>query len=120
MRSYECTIIVSPGLGEEALRSAEKKYAEIITSGGGEITKMEEWGKRRLAYEINHHEEGYYLFYKFRCENPTLEELSRRLRLDESVLRHLIVKDPIATGGEPKIDPDSVTSSRRGIEDEES
>ncbi len=108
LKSYECTIIISSSTGEADVKDYAKKYANVIESGGGELTQLENWGRRKLAYEINHIEEGYYLFYKMRCENRVLEELNRLLRLDESVLRHLIIRDSIATGDESKIDPNEV------------
>ena len=93
MKDYECAVIVAPGLSPEALKDSTKRYAEVITSKGGTLTKIDEWGKRSLAYEIKKHREGYYYFYKFQGDNSVLRELNRQLRLDENVLRHMIVKD---------------------------
>ncbi|NIM19644.1 MAG: 30S ribosomal protein S6 [Candidatus Latescibacteria bacterium] len=118
MRNYECTIIVSPAVGDDELKNVAKKYAKVIASGGGELTKLENWGKRRLAYEIDHNDEAHYLFYKLRCENSVLHELNRMLRLDEMILRHMVVKDSIATGEEPKIDSETALSAEE-VEKEE-
>jgi len=103
LNNYECIIIVSPEAGEPASKDSAAKYAGVIISGGGEITKMEDWGKRRLAYEINKLYEGFYTLYNFRAESPVLGELDRQLRLDETVLRHLIVRDTLATGTEARV-----------------
>lgn len=103
MNNYECIIIVSPAVGETASKDSAAKYARVIVSGGGEITKMEDWGKRRLAYEINKLHEGFYTLYNFRGDRAVLGELDRQLRLDETILRHLIVRDVLAAGTEPAI-----------------
>lgn len=103
MNNYECIIIVSPDAGETGAKESAFKYAKTIVTGGGEITKMEDWGKRRLAYEIEKFQEGFYTLYNFRAERSVLTELDRQLRLDESVLRHLIVRDVLATGNETRI-----------------
>ncbi|MBI4720135.1 MAG: 30S ribosomal protein S6 [Chitinivibrionia bacterium] len=103
MYNYECIVILSPDSAETAAKNSSQKYAGVIVSGGGEITKMEDWGRRRLAYEINKQSEGCYILYGFRAANAVLTELDRQLRLDETVLRHLIVRDVLATGTEAKI-----------------
>lgn len=114
MRSYECGIVFYPSLGNEDVQTGLKKYAQIIDSSGGELTRVESWGKRKLAYEIDHQSEGFYYFYKFRGDNELLTELGRQLRIDESVLRHLIVKDELAKGDEPKVGIDSFEAVESG------
>jgi small subunit ribosomal protein S6 len=103
VRSYECAIVFYPGIGDDGVKTGMTKYAQVIEERGGELTRVETWGKRRLAYEIDHQTEGFYFFYKFRGTNDILNELGRQLRIDETVLRHLIVKDELAKGDEPKI-----------------
>jgi small subunit ribosomal protein S6 len=94
MRSYECAVIFYPGLDDEGLKAGTTKYSGIIFSGGGEITRLEKWGKRKLAYEINDQSEGHYFLFRFRCESNVLDELGRQMRIDEEVLRHLREKNP--------------------------
>jgi small subunit ribosomal protein S6 len=118
LKNYECTIIVAANTGDDGAKSAAKKYANVITTGSGEITQLEDWGKRKLAYEIDHHQEGHYIFYKLRCDNEVLRELNRLLRLDENILRHMIVRDPLAIGDEPKVDPDETLSAGMGEKEE--
>jgi len=118
MRSYECAVIFYPGLDEESLKAGMKKYAGVIDSGGGEITRLETWGKRKLAYEIDDQSEGHYYFYRFRCENKVLDELGRQMRIDESILRHLIVRDELATGDEPKIALSELAPAERVVREE--
>lgn len=117
MKNYECTIIVVSGVGDDGLKNSARKYAEVIQNGGGEVTQLENWGKRRFSYIIDHQAEGYYIFFRMRCDNAVLDELNRLLRLDESVLRHLIIRDEIATGDEPKIEIETVLTG--GISDKE-
>jgi small subunit ribosomal protein S6 len=101
VRSYECAIVFYPALGDDGVKQGLSKFLGVIDGQGGEITGVESWGKRKLAYEIDHQTEGYYYFIKFRGKNELLTELGRQLRIDESVLRHLIVKDELARGDEP-------------------
>jgi small subunit ribosomal protein S6 len=108
MRSYECVVIFRPTAGDDELKVGTSRFANVIAGQGGEITGLEGWGKRRLAYEIEDHLEGHYFLYRFRGRNEVLDELNRQMRIDESVLRHLIVVDELAKGDEPKIEPDKV------------
>jgi small subunit ribosomal protein S6 len=108
MRSYECAVILQPAVSEERLKASTAKYVDVIATGGGEITRVETWGKRRLAYEIMKQPEGHYFFYRFRGSGSLIEELGRQMRIDEDVLRHMIVRDELATGNEPGLDPATV------------
>jgi small subunit ribosomal protein S6 len=114
MRSYECAYILAPGSSEETLSGSVRKYARVIAAGGGEVTGVETWGKRRLAYEIQHNSEGYYYFFKFRAKKDLLGELGRQLRIDENVIRHMIIQDELAKGDEPKVDADTVEAVKSG------
>jgi len=118
LKNYECTIIITSNVGDDGVKSTAKRYADVITTGGGELTQLEDWGRRKLAYEIDHHQEGHYIFYKLRCDNAVLNELNRLLRLDETILRHMIVRDALATGEEPKIDPAETLSAETGEKEE--
>ncbi len=93
MKDYECAVIFAPTLAGEVLANATKRYADIIASQGGELTEIDDWGKRGLAYEIKFHREGYYCFYRFKGGDAVLNELGRQLRIDEAVIRHMIVRD---------------------------
>ena len=93
MKDYECAVIFAPTLAGDVLAGATKRYADIITAQGGEITEVNDWGKRSLAYEIKFHREGYYCFYRFKGGQAVLNELSRQLLIDEAVIRHMIVRD---------------------------
>ncbi len=112
MRSYECAVIFAPTLAEDEVDAGARKYAAVVADHGGEMTRLETWGRRRLAYEIQHHGEGYYYFYKFRGDGRVVDELGRQLRIDESVLRHMIIRDELATGDEPAVDPSKLEIER--------
>ncbi len=111
MRSYECAVILQPSVSEEGLKGSTAKYVDVIARGGGEITQVETWGKRRLAYEIMKQPEGHYFFYRFRGSNDLILELGRQMRIDEDILRHMIVRDELASGEEPKLDPATVEAT---------
>lgn len=113
MRSYECAVIFRPTLGDDTLRARTTKYIDVIAGTGGEITRLETWGKRRLAYEIDDFTEGHYFLYRFRGVGGVLDELGRQMRIDEEVIRHLIVIDELASGDEPALDPKNVEVSVR-------
>ena len=113
MRSYECAVIFRPTVSDDGLQAGTIKYANVIESNGGELTKLETWGKRRLAYEIEDHFEGHYFFYRFRGNNGVLGELGRQMRIDEDIIRHMIVVEELATGSEPRIAADELQPTVR-------
>jgi small subunit ribosomal protein S6 len=118
MRSYECAVVLHPAVGDDGLKTSTAKYVDIISRSGGEITRVETWGKRRLSYEIMKQAEGTYFFYKFRGANTLVDELGRQLRIDEQVIRHMIVRDEQAEGNEAKLDPANIELSHRAPERE--
>ena len=120
MRSYECAVILHPAVTEDGLKASTAKYVDIIAGKRGEITKVETWGKRRLSYEINKQPEGHYYFYRFRGDAALIAELGRHLRIDEQVLRHMIVRDETAVGDEVALAPGTVEATMRAPEPEES
>ena len=90
--TYESVIILSPQLDEEALENAINRIQDVIKNGNGEVTKVDRWGKRRLAYEIKDLTEGYYLLVEMDAPSATAQELDRVLRISDDVLRHLIIR----------------------------
>jgi len=96
MRNYELMFILRPDLEADAVQANVEKFANIITDNGGEVTKNEVLGKRRLAYEIQKHRDGIYVLYNFRAHAETVKELDRILRISDDVIRHIIVKDVVA------------------------
>lgn len=92
MRDYELIVIISPEVPEEEVPTNIDKIGEFITSKGGSITQVDRWGKRRLAYTINHFKEGNYVLTKFKIEPATTAELEANLRISEKILRHMLIR----------------------------
>lgn len=92
MRDYEVVYIFDPALERPAIEQKLERFHQVITAAGkGEITAVDHWGKRSLAYPVKKHESGYYVVVRFRADPSNLDELHRVVKLDESVLRHLVV-----------------------------
>lgn len=92
MRKYELMYILRPELDQEALQAVVEKFQGVI-SNGGEITKHEVMGKRRLAYEIQKLREGIYVLVNFTAEPAVVTELDRQLKIADEVIRHLVTND---------------------------
>ena len=93
MRPYESTFILIPTLDEKGVAQEVTSIKELITSHGGEITSEKEWGRRRLAYPIRDFQEGVYHILRFQLGNEGLQELYRSFKLNENVLRSLVIRD---------------------------
>lgn len=93
MNKYELIYIIDAGLEETARKELVGRVSALITDNGGEIDKVDEtWGKRRLAYVIDHKTEGWYVLVNFRGSAELPREIERNLGINENVLRSLIVK----------------------------
>ena len=91
-RDYELVLIVSPEVKDEVLETTIANVSQFITGKGGAISEVEQWGKRRLAYPIQHFMEGSYVLIRFKLE-PTLgRELEANLQISEELLRYLLIK----------------------------
>ncbi len=91
MNSYETLFVVNPNLSEEDTKAVIDKFTAIIGENGT-VTEVKEWGKRRLAYPINYINEGYYVLVDFEAAAELPAELERRFRIDENVLRSIVVR----------------------------
>ena len=92
MKNYELSLVFISTLSEEEKVANLEKVKELIARFGGNVTNVDDWGKRKLAYEINKQKEGFYYFIQFNAETSTPAELESRLRITETVLRYLIVR----------------------------
>lgn len=92
MRKYELMYIIRPDVEQEAVQALVEKFQGVI-SNGGEITKHEVMGKRRLAYEIKKLREGIYVLVNFTAEPAVVAELDRQLKIADEVIRHLVTND---------------------------
>jgi small subunit ribosomal protein S6 len=99
MRPYEVMVILEPALEESAVQQLINRSSEVLTSAGSTVNRVEKWGKRRLAYELNHRTEGYYVLFDVSSEPAPMDTLDRMLRLADEVLRHKIVRIPETAAG---------------------
>ena len=93
MKKYELIFILKADVPEAEMEVRVERVREILGAHDGEITQENHWGVRRLAYEIEYETRGNYMFLRFKSEGSAVAELDKFLRLDDQVLRHLIVVD---------------------------
>ena len=92
MNKYELALVVSAKLEDAARADVVEKAKGFVTRYEGEITNVEEWGRKRLAYEIQHERDGYYYFIQFDAEPTAPAEIESHVRIMDHVLRFLIVR----------------------------
>jgi small subunit ribosomal protein S6 len=92
MTDYEVTYIIRPSLEEADIETRITQIADGLRNNGGEVGEIERMGKRRLAYEIDDVREGYYVVMRFKSDAAQAKELERQLRLNEDVMRALLIK----------------------------
>lgn len=92
MRNYELTYIIHPDTKPEEIPGLMEQVASWIGAEGGSVQKVSDWGRRRLAYPINNQREGHYIHLEAEMAPPTIGEVERNLKLNESILRHLLVR----------------------------
>ncbi|MFW5896674.1 MAG: 30S ribosomal protein S6 [Bacillota bacterium] len=90
-REYELMFIVRPDAGSEVARERTAFYRDLVEELGGTVHDVDEWGTRRLAYAIDDFEEGYYSILQFTGDEDLTRETDRRLKLDDTVMRFMIV-----------------------------
>ena len=95
MEFYEHTLIAKQDLSTPDLENLENKYKDIITKSSGKVIKIEKWGLLSFAKKIRSYNKGFYIHYKFEAESKTLEEIKKNSIIDNSLLRHLTVKQNI-------------------------
>ena len=92
MNKYELALVVSAKIEDDARTAAVEKAKEYITRAGGTVTEVEDWGKKRLAYEIQKMNEGYYYFIQFDAAATVPAAVEQDIRIMDNVLRFLVVK----------------------------
>jgi small subunit ribosomal protein S6 len=93
MRNYEVMYIQRPDIEEEKRKSNVDRFNAVITDRGGELTKVNEMGKRRLAYEIDKLREGYYVLVNLQANPDAVSELERIMKISDDVVRYLIIRE---------------------------
>lgn len=92
MNKYELAVVVNAKIEDDARTATIEKVKEYVTRFGGVITNVDEWGKKKLAYEIQKMSEGFYYFIQFESDADAPAEIERRVRIMENVLRYLCVR----------------------------
>ena len=95
LRSYEVMVILDPDLEERTVAPSLDTYLNVVRNDGGSVEKVDVWGRRRLAYEINKKSEGIYAVIDVQAEPATVKELDRQLSLNESVLRTKVIRPDV-------------------------
>ncbi len=91
MRNYEVVFIVHPDQSEQVPAMVER-YQALVTSQGGKVHRLEDWGRRQLAYPIQKLVKAHYICFNIECGQTTLDELENAFRFNDAVLRHLVIK----------------------------
>ena len=106
MIDYEILLMLDPDLPEERQEAIVKRTRDLVEKGGGTWDGQDAWGRRKLAYEIDHKSEGVYHLLSFSADGETLDEIARVLKIDDDVMRHLATRrykpgstQPVAAGG---------------------
>jgi small subunit ribosomal protein S6 len=92
LRAYEVMVILNPDLEERTVAPSLDTYLNVVRKDGGTVDKVDIWGKRRLAYEVDKNTEGIYAVIELQAEPATVKELDRQLSLNESVLRTKVIR----------------------------
>lgn len=92
MNKYELALVVNAKIEDDAKNATVEAVKELITRFGGTITNVDDWGKKRLAYEIQKMKEGYYYFIQFDADSTTPNEIEQRVRIMENVIRFLCIR----------------------------
>ncbi|MGD6842663.1 30S ribosomal protein S6 [Bacillus infantis] len=93
MRKYEIMYVIRPNIEDEAKKALVERFNSILTDNGAELTESKDWGKRRLAYEINDFRDGYYQLITLNAEAAAVDEFTRLAKISEDIIRHMVVKD---------------------------
>ncbi|MCK5128609.1 MAG: 30S ribosomal protein S6 [Clostridiales bacterium] len=94
MNNYEVLYVIDGTISDEAIQEQVQKFSDLVTNNGGEIVDINEWGKRRLAYQINYKSEGYYVLMNFKSDPDFPVELERIFGITESIVRYMVERKP--------------------------
>lgn len=92
MRAYELMVLIDPEVDERTVEPTLKKYLEVVTNAGGSIDKVDVWGRRKMAYEIQKKSEAIYVVVDFQSDPAATQELDRLLNINETILRTKIIR----------------------------
>lgn len=92
MNKYEAMYIIDPNVADDARTALVERFSGIVTGGGGNVEKIDDWGQRKLAYEINDLTEGHYILMHFESEPELPKELERNFKINEDVMRFMVIR----------------------------
>ena len=92
MSFYENTLVAKQDLQKAEIAKIREKYSDLINNNSGKVIKIEEWGLLNLAKKIKKYKKGFYIHYKFQGNKETLNEINKKIKIDESIIRHLVVR----------------------------
>ena len=92
MNFYEHTLVAKQDLSSTEIEKVQAKYNDIINASSGKVIKVEKWGLLNFARKIDNYNKGFYIHYKFEGNKETLNEINKKIKIDSSVIRHLVVK----------------------------
>jgi len=93
MRKYEIMYIIRPDMEEEAQKTLIERFQNVLTDNGAEIEKVDEMGKRRLAYEIQDYRDGYYVVINFSGDEKAINEFDRQAKFSDDIIRHIAIRE---------------------------
>jgi small subunit ribosomal protein S6 len=96
MRLYEVMVIFHSGQEAEAIQAAVRRFGSVVSEREGSVSRVDEWGRRRFAYEMEHHKDGIYVVMELTATAEAVQELDRVLSISDEVVRHKIVRLPDA------------------------
>ena len=92
MAFYENTIVAKQDLAEKDLKTIKDKYSDVINNSSGKVIKIEEWGLLSLATKIRNYKKAFYIHFKFEGNNKTISEIQKKMKVDSSIIRNLVVR----------------------------
>ncbi len=92
MAFYENTLVTRQDLAEKELLSIKEKYNKLINESSGKVVKVEQWGLLNLSNKIKNFNKGFYIHFKFEGSKQTLNEMEKKIKLDDAIIRHLTVR----------------------------
>jgi small subunit ribosomal protein S6 len=93
LRKYEVVYVIRPDLDEEGTTAVIDRFTDLVTTQGGEVVKIDKWGKRRLAFEVKDFRDGFYVVMHMDAEPKVADELDRVFKISDSIIRFIIVRE---------------------------
>ena len=95
MHQYEIALIIRPEVEEEAQQAIIEQLSGLLTAEGGQVTQVEKWGRRQLAYPIKRVSDGYYYFIQGQFSSSVLPEVNRSIKLSDNIVRHMVIRTDV-------------------------